>query len=194
MCIHITNVYLYNYIYAHIYIYVCTVNIYIHRERERDTWKKTSNKPLIHFFQTATPKIQPENHGSWYLNKVKLKVTMKDLSKGWFQRFLVIFSANFLDLEVPSCGTSKMPSWHRSQKQRTGWGRWRCPQRTWLCKTLRSAKRCFATTSCCVILVPTPGTCAWDKRPSKRHACRRPLPNLKAWLWFHQLRWLRFLT
>lgn len=84
---------------------------------------------MIQFFQNATPKIQPENHGSWYLNKGDIQVTIKDPG---FIRFLAIFSElikdDFLDdLQLPSfwnqknercCrGTSKIPaSWLPKKK------------------------------------------------------------------------------
>ena len=150
------------YVYVHVYyIYIPTRHLYIIQ------YKYIVNKICIHisnvythtYYQKSTvkdtrdtvfPECNPQDP-TWKSRKL-VPQQRTQVSCDFLPIFSELIKNDFLDdFQFPSfwnqknercCrGTSKIPaSW--LPKKRTGWGRWRCPHRTWLCKTLGSTQHC----------------------------------------------------
>lgn len=194
----------------YVYVYIPTKHLYLYIIQ----YKYIENKICIHITNVYTHTYYQKKYGKkypWYSfsrmqpPRSNLKITEAGTSKDpGFIRFLAIFSELIKDDFLDHC---QVPSFWNQKKTKDVVVELQKFQRLGSQKKLAEAvgvahrELDFArpwgapnVARCNFQLVPTPGTCAWDKRPSKRHACRRPLPNLAERLRFHQLRWLRFLT
>lgn len=151
------------YVYVHVYyIYIPTRHLYIIQ------YKYIVNKICIHISNVCTHTYYQKKYGQkypWYSfsrmqpPRSNLKITEAGTSTKdpGFMRFLAdLFRVDkewfpgrfpipkFLKPKKTKDVVVELQKFQRlgSQKKRTGWGRWRCPHRTWLCKTLGSTQHC----------------------------------------------------